>query len=476
MKVARCFRQRIALTIASLGGLLIAPCLLSCNLIDALAPSFQTSGPASCATGIEPAPQRDVCAFGQGASPSETIACPDSGPDIPVQHIIVLMQENRSFDHYLGHLPGHGQDDVDVAPAGTSNPLPPGVTDGSGSTVVPWTHGTSNCFDNPNHSWSGSHQAWNQGANDGFVIASGTPNDDEGNDPTGSRAMTYYDDSDLPFYYQLASTFAISDRYFSEVLGPTFPNRLYLYAGSSFGIVGDDIDTDLHRTIFAVLNDRGISWKVYASEVPAALLTASFAIDSIGHVAGIDDFAEDARQGQLPAVSWVDPVFLTAAATLSSEEAPADMQVGQQFVYRQVSALMSSPSWATSAMFITYDETGGLYDHVPPPAACPPDGTPPSDQADLGGFDRHGFRVPLFVVSPYARAHFVSHAVHSHTSILRFIETRFGIPALSARDANADALLDMFDFASPPFLSPPDLQAPTVDAARLAACSARYGR
>ena len=223
MKVARCLRQRIPLTIVSLGGLLIVPCLLSCNLVDALAPSFHASGPASCATGIEPAPQRDACAFGQGASPSETIACPASGPDIPVQHIIVLMQENRSFDHYFGHLPGHGQDDVDVAPAGTSNPLPPGVTDGSGSTVVPWTHGTSYCFDNPNHSWSGSHQAWNQGANDGFVIASGTPNDDEGNDPTGSRAMTYYDDSDLPFYYQLASTFAISDRYFSEVTGADLP-------------------------------------------------------------------------------------------------------------------------------------------------------------------------------------------------------------------------------------------------------------
>jgi phospholipase C len=386
------------------------------------------------------------------------------------------MQENRSFDHYLGHLPGHGQDDVDVAPAGTSNPFPPGVTDGSGSTVVPWMHASSNCFDNPNHSWPGSHQAWNQGANDGFVIASAGSNDGEGNDPTGSRAMSYYDDTDLPFYYQLASTFAISDRYFSEVLGPTFPNRLYLYAGSSFGIVADDIDTDLHRTVFGALNDRGISWKVYASEVPAALLTASFAIDSIGHIAGIDDFAEDARQGQLPAVSWVDPVFLTAAATLTSEESPADMQVGQQFVYSQVSALMSSPSWATSAMFITYDEAGGLYDHVPPPAACPPDATPPSEQPELGGFDRHGFRVPLFVVSPYAKAHFVSHAVHSHTSILRFIETRFGLPALSARDANADAMLDMFDFGNPAFLSPPDLEAPAVDAAQLSACSAQYGR
>jgi phospholipase C len=476
MKVARCFRQCMALPIRPLCGLLILPCLLSCNLVDALAPSFQTSGPASCATGVEPAPERAACIFGKGASPSDTIACPDTGPDIPIQHIVVLMQENRSFDHYLGHLPGHGQDDVDVAPAGTSNPFPPGVTDGSGSTVVPWMHGTSNCFDSTNHSWPGSHQAWNQGSNDGFVIANAGSNDGEGNDPTGSRAMTYYDDSDLPFSYQLASTFAISDRYFSEVLGPTLPNRLYLYAGSSFGIVSGDIDTDVHRTIFGALNDRGISWKVYTSDVPAGLLTASFVADSIGHIASIDDFAEDARQDRLPAVSWVDPVLLTATATLSSEEPPADMQVGQQFVYRQVAALMSSSSWATSAMFITYDEAGGLFDHVPPPPACAPDATPPAQQGDLGGFDHYGFRVPLFVVSPYAKAHFVSHAVHSHTSILRFIEMRFGLPALSARDANADAMLDLFDFTSPAFLSPPDLRAPPIDASQLSACSAKYGR
>jgi len=476
MKVAGCFRQRIPLSVVWLCGLLIVPCAVSCNLVAGIAPSFESAGPASCATGIEPAPERAACAFGAGASPSDTIACPESGPDIPIQHIIVLMQENRSFDHYLGQLPGHGQDDVDVPPAGTSNPLPPGVTDALGSTVVPWTHAASYCFDGPNHSWPGSHQAWDQGTNDGFVIASAGPNDVEGNDSTGSRAMTYYDDTDLPFYYQLASTFAISDRYFSEVLGPTFPNRLYLYAGSSFGMISNDVNTDLHRTIFGVLNDRGISWKVYASDVPAALLTTSFVADSIGHVASIDDFAEDARQNRLPAISWIDPVLLTATATLSSEEPPADMQVGQQFVYRQVSALMASSSWPTSAMFITYDETGGLFDHVPPPAACAPDATPPAQHGELGGFDHYGFRVPVFVVSPYAKAHFVSHTVHSHTSILRFIETRFGLPALSARDANADAMLDMFDFANPAFLSPPDLQAPTVDAAQRSACSAKYGR
>ena len=107
--------------------------------------------------------------------------------------------------------------------------------------------------------------------------------------------------------------------------------------------------------------------------------------------------------------------------------------------------------------------------------ACVPDGSPPAEDARLGGFDRYGFRVPLYVVSPFARAHFVSHAVHSHSSILRFVETRFALPAFTARDANADALLDMFDFANPPFLTPPALDAPPVDPDALAACKATYG-
>jgi len=467
------FRFRSALRLTALSAVC---CLCSCDFLGGLAPPFRAAGPSSCAVDIDPAPDRAACAFAAGAAARDTIACPDTGPDLPIQHIIILMQENRSFDHYLGHLPGQGQDDVDVAAAGTTNPFPPGVTDAQGSTVVPWAHAADACFDNPDHSWTGSHTAWNAGQNDGFVIASSGASDGEGNDPTGSRAMGYYDQTDIPFYYQLASTFAISDRYFSEVLGPTLPNRLYLYAGRSFGIVDGDVDTDLHRTIFRVMHDHGLSWKVYRSDVAAGFSTASFLVDSIGHVASIEDFAADAQQDRLPAVSWIDAAFLTAKAGLTSEEPPADMQVGQQFVYRQVRALMSSPSWATSVMFITYDEAGGLYDHVPPPAACPPDDRAPAQRPDLGGFDRYGFRVPLFVVSPFAKAHFVSHVVHSHSSILRFIEMRFGLPAFSGRDANADALLDMFDFAGAPFLSPPDLAAPPVDEVQLATCSAKYGR
>jgi phospholipase C len=412
-----------------------------------------------CSAGLEPAPRRDACAYVAGAPATDTLACPPSGDRIPIDHIIVLMQENRSFDHYLGRLRGRGQDDVDVPDESASNP-------GADGVPVPWHHALEACFDDPNHSWSGSHAAWNGGRNDGFVVAS---------EPTGARAMGYYDDTDLPFYYQLASTFATSDRYFSDVLGPTLPNRLYLYAGTSFGIVSGDVDVGFHRTLFHELNAAGISWKVYQSDVTAGFSMASFLVDSVGRIAGLDDFAEDAQAGRLPRVAFIDPTFLRMGATSTDEGPPADMQVGQSFVYSQVNALMSSPSWATSVMFITYDEAGGLYDHVAPPAACVPGATPPLQEAELGAFDRYGFRVPLFVVSPYAKAHFVSHVVHSHASILRFIEARFGLPALTSRDANAAALLDMFDFGNPPFLSPPALAQPAVDRAKLDACRAKYG-
>jgi phospholipase C len=391
-----------------------------------------------------------------------------------VEHVVFLMQENRSFDHYLGHLPDHGQNDVDVAAPGTTSPTSPDVALSGGAGAIPWYHAASLCTDDPNHSWAGSHAAFAGGKNSGFAMASAGVNDAAGHDRSGSRAMSYYDETDIPFYYRLARIFAISDRYFSDVLGPTLPNRLYLYAGTSFGITDGDIDTDFHRTIFRELNDRNISWKVYRSDVAAGNLTLSFLVDSIGKVASIDDFAEDARNDNLPQVAFIDGVFLSRAAGRNSEEAPADVQIGQHFVYQQVSALMHSPSWATSAMFITYDEAGGFYDHVPPPIACVPDGTRPAGGV-AGGFDRYGFRVPLYVVSPFARPHYVSHLVHSHASILRFIETRFGIPALSGRDANADAMLDMFDFVHPPLLTPPQMFEPPIDRKALATCQAVYG-
>jgi phospholipase C len=143
-------------------------------------------------------------------------------------------------------------------------------------------------------------------------------------------------------------------------------------------------------------------------------------------------------------------------------------------VWQQIDALVKSPAWKSSALFITYDEHGGLYDHVPPPPACAPDSTPPAEHPEVGGFDRLGFRVPLILISPYAKRNFVSHVVHSHTSILRFIEAKLALPAFTARDANSDAMLDLFDFEHPDY-TVPSFTEPPVDQTKLDACKPYFG-
>ena len=138
-----------------------------------------------------------------------------------------------------------------------------------------------------------------------------------------------------------------------------------------------------------------------------------------------------------------------------------------------IDALFKSPNWSSSALFLTYDEHGGFFDHVPPPAAIPPDDIPPMllPGDAPGAFNSYGVRVPAVVVSPFARPHFVSHRTNDHTSILRFIETRFGLPALSRRDAAANPMLEFFDFSAPAFATPPALPAAPLNAAEVAHCS-----
>jgi phospholipase C len=161
--------------------------------------------------------------------------------------------------------------------------------------------------------------------------------------------------------------------------------------------------------------------------------------------------------------------------TEDSDEGPSDLPgIGGQVVETIIRTLWASPSWKDTAVFITYDENGGMADHVKPAPACPPDNLPPHDTNNAplpGAFDTTGFRVPFIVVSPYTRAHFVSHGVYDHASLTRFIEARFGLPALTARDANATPPMDLFDFQNPPFLTPPTVAAKTpVDATVLAQC------
>jgi phospholipase C len=431
-------------------------------------------------------PQRQACAFDAGAWPAQTIGTDyPVGADIPINHVIVIMQENRSFDHYLGRLvaqgyyksgdfssgggdagseagadgatPGSGfahSDEVDVPPPGWSNP------DVDGGVVVP--HPDDEYCYGVDHSWQGQHNDYDNGRMDGFV---------QQNDPDGQRTFFYEDDTVIPFYYALASTFSVGDRYYCSVLTSTWPNRLFLMAGTSFGI-GDNsfvtIDTQAHPVahLFGLLDAAGRTWKDYTDGPHQVSFFGYFGLQKATiqqHFRNVKcDLFADIQGGTLPDVSLV----MGDEVDEFSDEGPSDLPgIGGGLVESIARALFASPSWKDTALFIVYDENGGLADHVPPAPACVPDGYKPHDGNDNalpGAFDTTGFRVPFLVVSPYARPHFVSHTVHEHTSITRFIEARFGLPALTARDANALPPYEMFDFAHPAFMTPPSIAAHTT--------------
>ncbi len=386
------------------------------------------------------------------------------GAEIPIDTIVVLMQENRSFDHYLGQLHFQGQRRSKAEPlTGNPNPLDPG-----GPFITPF-HQSYYCEPaDLDHSWTGTHREWDAGAMDNFALQNAT-----GVDPSGARSMGYYDSSDLPFYYALYSTFAMGDRYFSSVLSQTFPNRFYLLAATSFGHIRNDLPTGgsdfTQPTIFNLLDDAGVSWKIYYSQIPFADLFGYVRNHAPGNVVPVAQYYTDAQAGTLPHVAFVDPIFIGQANVETDEHPPSNIQVGQNFAAQVINALLASPQWPQSALFLTYDEHGGYYDHVPPPPACVPDDIPPMLESgdSPGAFDRYGIRVPMVVVSPWARPHYVSHKVYDHTSILRFIENRFDLPALTRRDANADPMLKLFRFRKMSFPVPPTLPPAPIDAGHM---------
>lgn len=405
----------------------------------------------------EAAASRESCAFGKGAMPWETVGEEHPiGDAIPIDHVIVVIQENRSFDHYFGAMEG-----VDGFDESYTNP------DAEGTPVAPF-HTTEYCIEDVAHGWNAVHTQVGDGSMDGFIAT---------NEPNGERAMGYLDGSDLPFYWDLYSTFAMSDHHFCSVLGPTWVNRYYAMSGTSFGLTGNGaipeerIPADEPHVIMQQLDERRLGWRVYQSDVP-------FVLGGYGHYAGrrlrnikpLDDFFEDLAAGELPPVTFVDPSFFQGVEQ-TDEHPPANPQFGEQFVHSLTTALFESPLWERTAMVITYDEHGGFFDHVEPPEACPPgDYAPDRD----GAFDQYGIRVPLVVVSPYAKAGYVSDRVTDLTSVLRFIQTRWLLPAFTGRDANAWPLLDLFDFESPPFMDPPTLTTPTIDPDRRAACQEAF--
>jgi len=393
---------------------------------------------------------------------------------IPIKHVVVLMQENRSFFNYFGMLHDEGQPDAAAMPADASNPDPTK----SGAVIKPF-HQSDYCgLADLDHSWTGAHAEYNNGAMNGFTARNVDPTD-----PTGSRAMGYYDKSDLPYYYALYNTFATSDHYFSDVLGPTFPNRFYLLAGTSFGHITNDTPPGYfpgyaQKTIFNELGAAGISWRVYTTDASVAELFSYVQQNVAGHVFPLTQYFIDAAAGQLPQVSYVESSGTVAdGKNLETDEHPsANIQSGEKWSSLVINALLSSPNWSSSALFQTYDEDGGFYDNVPPPSAPIPDAIPPMlKQGDVNAqFDRLGFRVPVVVVSPYSKPHYVSHVVDDHTSILRFIENLYGLPALTNRDAAADPMLGFFDFSHASFATAPKLPDAPIDLAHVVRCEQDY--
>jgi phospholipase C len=395
-----------------------------------------------------------------------------------VEHIVFTMQENRSFDHYFGKLPDYRNarglpNSVDGLPAGASNPS------FDETFTIESHHLATDQHENLSPSWRESHRQWNRhdpasatGLLNGFVYTAANYSRNSVNsepvcDFEGRRAMGYYTEADLPYYYALASQFAMSDRHFSSVLTATQPNRMYLLGGSSFGYIRplNSVNGDKPieaPAIFDVLEQKGISWKIYMVNKASPDEYTYYALfrgfydkgrKDNPKIVDAEQFFTDAANGALPQVA----MFESGVASGLDEHPRNDIFVGAQLMRRVFNALMKGPLWSKTAAFLTYDEAGGFFDHVPPPNAVPPDGIPPKLLADdpQAGFDRYGFRVPMIAVSPFARRNYVSHTVSDHTSILKFIERRFGLNPLTQRDANAHDLTDMFDFSNPSWMTPP---------------------
>jgi phospholipase C len=369
-----------------------------------------------------------------------------------IEHIVVLMMENHSYDNYLGMLHRPGADGFRLGHGGVplaSNPHSDGRIQHAFRMPT-----TCQLSEHPAQDWLASHVQFAGGRNDGFVISG-----------SGPVAMGYWQHADLPFYYSLASTFPLADRYFCSLLGQTYPNRRFLISATSIGQVSDTMpaltDYPPNGTIFDRLDAQGLSWKDYYTDLATVELYPPLYLKNVGtKVVPIDGFYTDAAAGMLPDVCLVEPDYGT-----QSEEDPQNIAVGEQFAARVINAVVTSPAWDRTLLIWTYDEHGGYYDHVPPPSALAPDDIAPqvpSGESAYDGFHRYRFRVPFVLVSPWARRDYISHHVMDHTSIWRLIESKWNLPAMTYRDANAHPMLDMLDLRHPAFRTPPKLAQPLL--------------
>ena len=336
--------------------------------------------------------------------------------DTGLEHVIVLMMENRSYDHLFGWLPG-----ADGRQAGLT------YADRAGTPHQ--THHLTDfqgCgFTDPDHSFEGGRSEYNSGACDGWLR-------------TGANdlyAIGYYVAEDLAFLGRAAREWTVLDRCFSPILGPTYPNRLIMHSGQTDRLSNLSMVSTL-PTIWDRLADKGLTGRNYGSPRPFA---AIFGTRYASLIETVDTFVADAAAGILPHVAFIDP------SHTNDDHPHNDMRDGEAFLGRIYQAVTTSPAWPSTLLIITFDEWGGFFDHVPPPVAP----IPPGEYA-LGNVDGlRGFRVPTLLISPFARRRHVSSTVYDHASILRLIEWRWGLAPLTVRDAEANNLADALDFAHP---------------------------
>ena len=346
-----------------------------------------------------------------------------------IEHIILVMMENRSFDHFLGWLPG-----ADGRQAGLM------YTDAAGMShaTYPLAPDYQGCgHPDPDHSYQGGRVEYDNGACDGWLRA-------------GSNdlyAIGYYTQSDLQFLGSAAPAWTACDNYFAAIMAGTYPNRIYQHAGQTDRLDNSLLPFSTLPTIWDRLADHSLTGRYYFSDLP---LVALWGTKYLPISRPVDEFFADCAAGTLPHVSFVEPRLLGELEGLSDDDHPhADIRNGEDFLNSIYEAATSSPNWPHTVLVINYDEWGGFFEHIAPMRAP----VPPADAA-LGSDGLRGFRVPALVISPWSRLGAVAHELYDHTSVLRMIEWRWNLRPLTIRDGTANNLAEVLDFAHPDTSAP----------------------
>ncbi|HET8668762.1 MAG TPA: alkaline phosphatase family protein [Terriglobales bacterium] len=438
---------------------------------------------------------------GTPGTPAGPPAPPPPPADITsVNHVVIMFQENRSFDSYFGQMTAYR----------TANAIPINSADGKindlssgkfsnnspvAGPIAPY-HGGSICTEDLTPAWAESHKmmdlqnpsaAGPSSPMNGFVanayglsqyaLTLGITLADQ----TGRRPMAYFDSNDLNYYYFMASNFAMGDMFFSPVPARTTENRLFIHAATSQGHVHDPIGQLNAKTIWQELDAANLTWKIYVVDTNPATTPSLYTYLAffsyknspgvLAKIVPIDQYFADAQAGTLPNVAFIEAGqfsgrdehpsnFNPTTKTLE----PVNVQTGAKYVSTIINAFMASPNYADGVFFWAMDEGGGLFDHVPPISVPNPDGIPPQDlNTDptlglidpTGDFTITGFRVPNFIVSPFAKKNFVSHTPMDYTAYLTFIEKRWNLAPLTRRDGSMPDMQEFFDFAGKPWATPP---------------------